>query len=70
MIVMPVRVIEIRKDGIFCRLGSSPKDDAPKEWIPNEFVVKKTMADEDDLAVLVFDEANLPRCVKEVAGTN
>ena len=66
MIVMPVRLVETREDGILCRLGSSPKEDAPKEWIPKEFLVKSTMADESDLAVLVFDEGNLPECIKKL----
>lgn len=39
MILMPMWVVEDTEEGIGALLGSEPRSDAEREWIPREFVV-------------------------------
>jgi len=39
MILMPVWVVEETEEGYRALLGSEPRTDAEREWIPKEFVV-------------------------------
>lgn len=39
MILMPMWVVEDTEQGIEALLGSEPRSDAEREWIPREFVV-------------------------------
>lgn len=39
MILMPVWVVEETDEGYRALLGSEPRKDAEREWIPKEFVI-------------------------------
>lgn len=68
MIIMPVRSLEEAEGGVWCRLGSQPASDAPKEWIPSDCILNRSVAEGGDIAVLVLDESKLPERIKASVG--
>lgn len=68
MMIMPVRSMEVKEGGVWCRLGSEPPDDAPREWIPDDCILNKTVAEGSDLAVLTLDEGRLPERIRAAVG--
>jgi hypothetical protein len=68
MIIMPVRSLEEAEGGVWCRLGSQPPEDAPKEWIPSECILNRSVVEGGELAVLVLDEASIPERIRRAVG--
>lgn len=44
MILMPMWIVEDTEEGIRALLGSEPRTDAEREWIPREYVVSLVYA--------------------------
>lgn len=68
MIIMPVRYLEEAEGGVWCRLGSQPSQDAPREWVPADCILNRSVSGEGGLAVLVLDESRLPERIRMAAG--
>jgi len=68
MIIVPVRLSEIREDGVLCRLGSEPTESAEERLVPGECILKKSSVDGSDLMVLVIDQNKAPEEIRRALG--
>lgn len=68
MLIVPVRSLESVQGGVWCLLGSEPRADAPRRWVPNECILNRAESDAGDMAVLVLDESRLPADLKADLG--
>ena len=68
MIIVPVRKVEEAEGGITCLLGSEPKQDAERAFLPNECVSSRIDSDVGGLSVLTLDATKLPEGIKKVIG--
>jgi hypothetical protein len=66
MIIVPVRGVEECEGGITCLMGSEPRQDAEREFIPAECVVGRV--DAGGLSVLTLEGSELPERVRKVLG--
>lgn len=51
MILMPMWIVEETEKGYYALLGSEPRVDADKEWIPKECIVSCVYAPVEDSSV-------------------
>lgn len=68
MIIVPVRVVDRREDGLFCRLGSEPADDAPVWFLPAGCMSNLVVAEGSDLAVATIDPEKTPGEIRSALG--
>lgn len=68
MIIVPVRVLDRTDEGILCRLGSEPTEEAPVELVPKECIVRASTLDGTDLGVLVIDPKKAPEGIRKSLG--
>lgn len=68
MIIVPVRVVDRTDEGILCRLGSEPSEDAPVELIPKECIARASTMEGADLGVLVIDPKKAPEGIRKALG--
>jgi hypothetical protein len=68
MIIVPVRGVEECEGGITCLVGSEPRSDAEREFIPAKCVVGRVDSDVGGLSVLTLDGSEIPERIKKVLG--
>ena len=68
MLIVPARKVEETEGGLTCLLGSEPRADAPRKFLPSKCVVNKTTMEGSDLAVLTLDESSLPEEIRKALG--
>lgn len=68
MIIVPVRVVDRREDGLLCRLGSQPADDAPVQFLPGNCMSSLVVAEGSDLAVVTIDPEKAPGEIRSALG--
>lgn len=68
MIIVPIRLVERTDEGVLCRLGSEPQEDAPIATVPSGCIVKFTLAENSDLGVLVLDPKKVPEDIRKALG--
>jgi hypothetical protein len=68
MVMVPIRVVERRDDGVECRLGSSPGADAPVRFLPAVCILKIVVAEGSDLGVVVLDPERMPEDIRAALG--
>jgi hypothetical protein len=68
MLIVPVRRMEDADGGLTCLLGSEPRADAPRHFLPSECVVNRAAAEGCDLGVLTLDESKLPDGIRKALG--
>lgn len=65
MIIVPVRLVEEKKEGIICRLGSEPTEVSREVLVPKECILKSSLAEDTDLMILVLDPNSVPNYLKK-----
>lgn len=68
MLMVPVRMVEDAEGGLTCLLGSEPRADAQRQFVPTECVINRTEAEGFDLSVLTLDESKLPHGIRAALG--
>lgn len=68
MLIVPARMVENADGGITCLLGSEPKADDPRQFIPFDCLTNRTEAEGSDLVVLTLDESRLPEEIRKALG--
>lgn len=66
MIIVPVRLVEEKKEGIMCRLGSEPTDAAPEVLVPKECILNSSSTEGTDFMVLVLNPNLVPNDIKKI----
>jgi hypothetical protein len=70
MSIVPVRLIEFKENGVLCRMGSEPEEDAEKVLVPNDCILNKSFIEGNDLGVLVLDMHKAPEQIKKALKVN
>ena len=68
MIMVPIRVVEKTFEGVLCRLGSEPADDAPVELVPSGCITKFVETEGSDLGIIVLDPKKIPEGIRKALG--
>jgi hypothetical protein len=68
MIIVPVRNIKDCDGGLTCLMGSEPKPDAEREFLPKECVANRVDSELGGLSVLILDESRLPDGIRKALG--
>lgn len=68
MMMVPVRVVSKSKEGIRCRLGSEPGEEAAVVVVPMDCVLRFTDAPGTDLAVMLLDPDKAPEWLRMALG--
>jgi hypothetical protein len=65
---MPVRVVERNEEGVLCRLGSEPKQDAKVEFVPLDCILNFVAQEGSDLGMMVIDPEKAPEGIRASLG--
>jgi len=68
MILMPVRIVDRNEEGVFCRLGSEPKQEAKVEFVPLDCILNLVVQEGFDLAMIVVDPEKAPEGIRAAMG--
>lgn len=68
MIMVPVRVVSKSEEGIQCRLGSEPGEEAAVVVVPMDCVLRLTEVPGSDLAVMLLEPGRIPEWLKRALG--
>jgi hypothetical protein len=68
MIIVPVQKIKEKDGGITCLLGSEPRPEAKREFLPKDCVFNRVDSGAGGLSVLTLDDSKLPEAIKKVLG--
>lgn len=68
MIMVPIRIVEKTDDGVVCRLGSEPGEDAPIETIPSDCILKLVASEGSDLGVVMINPEKAPEGIRKALG--
>jgi len=68
MIMVPIRIVDRTDEGVMCRLGSEPSENAPIELVPSGCILKLSCSGDSDLGVVVIDPSKAPEGIKKALG--